>query len=93
METGSLSPYLQVPAICPYTQPDQSILCSPPFHSLKTHLNTYYTPIHACVFEVVSFPQFSPTTSLYAHFLSTIHATCPTHLILLDFLIRMKFGE
>jgi hypothetical protein len=29
MEAQGLSPYTQEPAICPYTEPDQSSLCPP----------------------------------------------------------------
>jgi hypothetical protein len=34
------------------------------------------------------FPSGFPTNNLYTPFLSTIRATCPTHLILLDFITR-----
>ena len=33
-----------------------------------------------------------PTKILHAHMLSPIHATCPTHLILLDLINRKLFG-
>jgi hypothetical protein len=38
MEPEDLSPPLQVPATCPYPEPDQSNSC-PPSHFLKIHLN------------------------------------------------------
>ena len=38
MEPEGSLPHLQVPATCPYPQPDQSNTC-PPFHFLKIHLN------------------------------------------------------
>ena len=39
------------------------------------------------------FPSGFPTKTLHAHLPSPTSATCPTHLILLDMIIRTKFGE
>jgi hypothetical protein len=39
------------------------------------------------------FPAGFPTRSLYAPLLSSVHTTCPFHLILLDLIIWIVFGE
>ena len=48
---------------------------------------SYFPPIYAWVFQVVSFRQVSPQT-LYTRLLSSIRATYPAHLILLYFITQ-----
>ena len=62
MESEGSLPHSQVPATCPYPEPD---LSSPYPHIPLTELtgdpSYYYLLIYAWVFQVVSFPQVSPT--------------------------------
>jgi hypothetical protein len=87
MELEGSLPHSQVPATSPYPEPDQS------FTDLHISLPQDYHPIYALVSQVVSFPQVSqPKPSIHL-FSPPIHATCPAHLILLDFITRKIFGE
>ena len=60
MEPEVSLPHLQVWNTCPYPEPDQSISCPPSPHSLPEDPSSYYTPIYAWVFQVVSILQVSP---------------------------------
>jgi len=42
---------------------------------------------------VVSFTQVSPPKIQYTSLLSPVRATCPAHLIVLDLMARIVFGE
>jgi len=90
MEPQGLLPHSQGPATCPYPEPDQS---SPWSHStLRIYILILSSYINLGLPNVL-FPIGFPTRTLYAPLLSLIHATCPAHLILLDLITGIIFGE
>ena len=90
MEPECSLPHSQVPATCPYPEPDQSSPCSPT-HFLNTHFNTIL-PSTPRVLQAVCPTRF-PTKVLYAPPLFPIRATCFANLILLNLITRMIFCE
>ena len=85
---GSLLHYSQVSATCPYPEPVWSSP-SPTPHCLKIHLNFILTSKPPSGF----YPSGFPTKILYTPHLSPTGATCSAHLILLDFITQIIFGE
>ena len=55
MEPEGPLPHSQVPATCPYPESVQS--STYPHIPLPEDISSYYPPIYAWVFQVVSFPQ------------------------------------
>ena len=81
MEPEGPLPHPQVPATCLYPQTDQSNPCLPS-NFLKIHFNNIF-PL------TLGLPNGVCSSSL----LSPICATYPAHLIILDLIIRIIFGE
>ena len=88
MEPEGSSPHSQAPATCPYPEPARSSPRSTSWRSipiLSTHL-------HLGLPSGLLPTGFS-TKTLYAPLSSPVSATCPAHLILLDFITRTILGE
>ena len=89
MEPEGSWPYSNVPATCTYPEPPRS---SPyPQIPLPEDPSYYYPSIYVWVFKVVSLSQVSPPKPSIS--LSSKRATCPGHLILLDFITRKVLSE
>ena len=71
-----------------WTSPIQSIYPHPTSWRSVLILSTH---IRLCLPSIL-LPSGFPTKNLYSSFSSSIRATCPAHLILLDFIIRTKLG-
>jgi len=67
MEPEGLLPHAQVPATCPYSEPDQSSHC-PPSHYLKIRL--ILSPHLRLGLQSGLFPSGFPTKPLYTRLLS-----------------------
>jgi len=80
----------RMPSTCTYPKPDKSAPCFPT-SLLKAHFNIILPSTPTSTKWSIS-PQVSYQT-LYAALLSPIHATCPAHLIFLDLITRIVFGE
>jgi hypothetical protein len=68
-----------------------------PFHTTssylcKIHLNITHSPT-SCSSKWSLSPSDIPPSNLYTFLFSPIRATCPAHIILIDFIIRIIIGE
>jgi hypothetical protein len=91
MEPEGSLPHSQLPATCLYPEAAQF---NPYLHiPLAEDRSSYYAPIYAWVYQVVSYPQvfpLKPCTHLFPP-PYTLHA--PTYLVLLDLITRTIVGE
>ena len=83
-------PRLQEPAICSYLKPDQPSTC----HHRTSWRSIVLLSSHLRLgLRSVLFPSGFPTKTLYSPLLFPIRSTCHTHLILLELITRIIFGE
>ena len=91
MEPESSLRYSQEPATCPYPEPYILIYTTTLSHHLKIHFNIILQS-YAKVYGVISSFQVSSPKQC-TNFSSPKHTTCPAHLIFLDLITRIIFGE
>ena len=90
MEAESSLPHSQVPATCPYPEPDQSSPCPHPI-SWKSIL-ILFSHLRLGLPSGL-FPSDFPAKPLYMLLHSPTRAACPAHPILLDLITRTILGE
>ena len=90
MESDDSLPHSQDPPTVPILSQLDPVHTSTS-HILKMHLNKFLPFTSGS--PKWSFPPGSPTKTLYMPLLSHIHASCPAHLILLNFINLTILGE
>ena len=90
MEPEGSLPHSQASATCPYPGPAQS---SPHTHIPSWRSNPILSTNLRLGLPSGLFPSGFPTKNLYTPLSSPIRATCPAHLIFLDFITRTILGE
>ena len=87
MEPEGSLPHSQVPATCPYPDPDN------PVHATPSHFLKIYLKISSHLHQGLPSGFISSDFPTKTPLLSPIRATYPAHLTLLDFITRTILGE
>ena len=90
MEPEDSLPHSQVPATYPYPEPTPSSPHDP--LQLSEDPSYYYPPVYVLVSPMTYFPQAPPPNTLCTRLSSPVRATCPAHLIRLDFTTPHNIG-
>jgi hypothetical protein len=92
MEPKGSLPFLQEPSIGRYPEPDQSSLYHPVLPLSLISISILSTHLWLGLPSGL-FPSGVPNNILHAFLLIPFHATCPSNLVLLDFVILIIPGE